>query len=104
MDDQINIEGLYFCGLHLVECKNPLETQIVNGITEKDFVLQSTIYEDFNDLVTKVKSPKNGGIYQTRGYGFKDGAFLQNHKLLVVDEDKTSYREVTPDNLYTLIM
>ena len=38
IDDDVTIEGLYFCGLHLTECKNPFEISTVNGLT--DFTLQ----------------------------------------------------------------
>ena len=100
IDNEVAIEGLYFCGIHLTECKNPLETQIVNGLTEKDFVLQEKIYNNINEI----KNPINGGIYQIRAYGFKSGASLQDHKILITDEENINYKQITPDNYYTLIL
>jgi hypothetical protein len=33
-EDETYIEGLYFFGKHLLECKDPLATTTVNGLTE----------------------------------------------------------------------
>ena len=61
-DDEATIEGLYFCGVHLTECTDPLETSTVNGLTE--FILKEGIYDNFSDI----HNPENGGIYQIRTY------------------------------------
>lgn len=97
-DSEVTIEGLYFCGIHLTECTDPLETELVNGLTE--FTLQDGVY----DSLDEVTDPVNGGIYQIRAYGLKSGAFLQNNRVVVVNEDNTEHTEVTPDNYYTLIL
>lgn len=97
-DSEAMIEGLYFCGIHLTECTDPLETTIVNGITE--FTEQEGVYDDLDEIT----DPVNGGIYQIRAYGLTSGAFLQNHRIVVVDEENTEHTEVTPDNFYTLII
>lgn len=99
-DNEAIIEGLYFCGVHLTECTDPLETEIVNGLTDDDFELQDGVY----DSIDEIKNPVNAGIYQIRAYGLKSGAFLQNNRVIVVNEDNTEHTEVTPDNYYTLIL
>ena len=99
-DNEATIEGLYFCGVHLTECTDPLETEIVNGLTGDDFKLQDGIYNSIDEI----KNPVNAGIYQIRAYGLKSGAFLQNNRVIVVNEDNTEHTEVTPDNYYTLIL
>ena len=99
-DSEATIEGLYFCGVHLTECIDPLETEIVNGLTGNDFKLQDGIY----DSIDEIKNPVNAGIYQIRAYGLKSGAFLQNNRVIVVNKDNTEHTEVTPDNYYTLIL
>ncbi len=98
-DDEVTIEGLYFCGIHLTECKDPLETEKVNGLTADDFVNQPGVY----DSLDEVTDPVNAGVYQLRAYGLKDGAFLQNNRVVVIDEESQEHTEVTPDNYYTLI-
>ena len=97
-DNEAIIEGLYFCGVHLTECTDPLETEIVNGLTDDDFELQDGVY----DSIDEIENPVNAGIYQIRAYGLKSGAFLQNNRVIVVNEDNTEHTEVTPDNYYTL--
>lgn len=99
-DDNVNIEGLYFCGIHLTECKNPLETQIINGITEKDFVLQSGTYNNLD----QIKNPKNGGIYQILSYGLQIKASLENHRVLLVNKNNTEYTIVSPNTNYKLLL
>ena len=99
-DNEVTIEGLYFCGVHLTECTDPLETEIVNGLTGDDFKLQDGVY----DSIDEIKNPVNAGIYQIRTYGLKSGAFLQNNRVIVVNKDNTEHTEVTPDNYYTLIL
>lgn len=99
-DNEVAIEGLYFCGIHLTECTDPLETEIVNGLTSDDFELQDGVY----DSIDEIKKPINAGVYQIRAYGLKSGAFLQNNRVVAVDEDNTEHIEVTPDNYYTLII
>ena len=97
-DNEAIIEGLYFCGVHLTECTDPLETEIVNGLTDDDFELQDGVY----DSIDEIENPVNAGIYQIRAYGLKSGAFLQNNRVIVVNEDNTEHTEVAPDNYYTL--
>lgn len=97
-DNEAIIEGLYFCGVHLTECTDPLETEIVNGLTDDDFELQDGVY----DSIDEIENPVNAGIYQIRAYGLKSGAFLENNRVIVVNEDNTEHTEVTPDNYYTL--
>lgn len=99
-DNEATIEGLYFCGVHLTECTDPLETEIVNGLTGDDFELQDGVY----DSIDEIENPVNAGIYQIRAYGLKSGAFLQNNRVIVVNKDNTEHTEVTPDNYYTLIL
>lgn len=99
-DNEATIEGLYFCGVHLTECTDPLETEIVNGLTGDDFKLQDGIYNSIDEI----KNPVNAGIYQIRAYGLKSGAFLQNNRVIVVNKDNTEHTEVTPDNYYPLIL
>ena len=99
-DNEVTIEGLYFCGIHLTECTDPLEAITVNGLTENDFVLQDGIYDSLDEIT----NPVNGGIYQIRMYGLKSGAFLQNNRVIVVNEENTERTVVTPDNYYTLIL
>ena len=99
-DDDINIEGFYFCGVHLKQCSDPLEIQIVNGLTEDDFVLQETIYDNFDEI----ENPINGGIYQIRTYGIKDPTTFENHRVLIVNQDNTEHTLITPDNYYTLTL
>ena len=99
-DDEVTIEGLYFCGVHLTECTDPLETKIVNGLTDDDFELQDGVY----DSIDEIENPVNAGIYQIRAYGLKSGAFLENNRVIVVNENNTEHIEVTPDNYYTLIL
>ena len=99
-DNEATIEGLYFCGVHLTECADPLETEIVNGLTGDDFELQDGVY----DSIDEIENPVNAGIYQIRAYGLKSGAFLENNRVIVVNEDNTEHTEVTPDNYYTLIL
>ena len=99
-EDDTTIEGLYFCGVHMFECPDPLELNIVNGLTENDFVLQQGIYDSLDEIT----NPINGGIYQLQSHGLKSGAFLENHRVLVVNEANTEHRQVTPDNYYTLII
>lgn len=97
-DNEAIIEGLYFCGVHLTECTDPLETEIVNGLTDDDFKLQDGVYNSIDEI----ENPVNAGIYQIRAYGLKSGAFLENNRVIVVNEDNTEHTEVTPDNYYTL--
>ena len=99
-DNEATIEGLYFCGVHLTECTDPLETEIVNGLTGDDFKLQDGIYNSIDEI----KNPVNAGIYQIRAYGLKSGAFLQNNRVIAVNKDNTEHIKVTPDNYYTLIL
>ena len=97
-DNEAIIEGLYFCGVHLTECTDPLETEIVNGLTDDDFELQDGVY----DSIDEIENPVNAGIYQIHAYGLKSGAFLENNRVIVINEDNTEHTEVTPDNYYTL--
>ena len=99
-DNETAIEGIYFCGIHLTECKNPLETKIPNRLTEQDFKLQDGVYSSLDEII----KPVNGGIYQIYTYGLKSGAFLENNRVMVVDRENTEYKEVTPNNYYTLIL
>ena len=99
-DNEVTIEGLYFCGVHLIECTDPLETEIVNGLTSDDFKLQDGVYNSIDEI----ENPINAGIYQIRAYGLKSGAFLQNNRVIAVNEDNTEHIKVTPDNYYTLIL
>lgn len=99
-DNEVTIEGLYFCGVHLIECTDPLETEIVNGLTSDDFKLQDGVYNSIDEI----ENPINAGIYQIRAYGLKSGAFLQNNQVIAVNEDNTEHIKVTPDNYYTLIL
>lgn len=99
-DNEVTIEGLYFCGVHLIECTDPLETEIVNGLTSNDFKLQDGVYNSIDEI----ENPINAGIYQIRAYGLKSGAFLQNNRVITVNEDNTEHIKVTPDNYYTLIL
>ena len=99
-DNEVTIEGLYFCGVHLIECTDPLETKIVNGLTDNDFKLQDGVYNSIDEI----ENPVNAGVYQIRAYGLKSGAFLQNNRVIVINEDNTEHTEVTPDNYYTLIL
>ena len=100
-DDEVNIEGLYFCGIHLTECENPF---VVNGIT--DFVLQEGVYNNFNELLNLSQSTLvNGGIYQIKTYGILDNIELENHKVLIInDNNYIEIEENTPDMLYKLII
>ena len=86
--------------MHLTECKDPLETKIINGLTEEDFVLEDQIYNNIKEIT----NPVNGTIYQIRAYGFKtdENIFLENN-IIHVDEDNTEHEVITPDNYYTLI-
>ena len=99
-EDETHIEGLYFFGKHLLECKDPLATTTVNGLTEQDFVLQEGIYNSLNEIT----NPVNGGIYQLQTQGLKSGAFLQNHKVLMVNPEDVSNIVITLNNYYTLIL
>lgn len=99
-DSEATIEGLYFCGVHLTKCTDPLETKIVNGLTSDDFKLQDGVYNSIDEI----ENPINAGIYQIHAYGLKSGAFLQNNRVIAVNEDNTEHIKVTPDNYYTLIL
>ena len=99
-DSEATIEGLYFCGVHLTKCTDPLETEIVNGLTSDDFKLQDGVYNSIDEI----KNPVNAGIYQIRADGLKSGAFLQNNQVIAVNEDNTEHIKVTPDNYSTLIL
>ena len=99
-DEDAMIEGLYFCGIHLTECKNPLETKIVNGLGIDDFVLQSGIYNSINDI----ENPINGGIYQIRTNESKNNTILENYRIFATDENNVGYQEVTPEMYQTLIL
>ena len=103
-DEDAVIEGLYFGGVHLLECKNPLEIFSVNGI--KEFNLQEGLYDSLSDIIEK--NPKDsiitGNMYQVSAYGFKrDGLFFENHKVLLIDDQNLV--QIKTDNsgkLYTL--
>ena len=99
-DSEATIEGLYFCGVHLTKCTDPLETEIVNGLTSDDFKLQDGVYNSIDEI----KNPVNAGIYQIRADGLKSGAFLQNNQVIAVNEDNTEHIKVTPYNYYNLIL
>ena len=99
-DSEATIKGLYFCGIHLTECADPLETQIVNGLTSDDFKLQNDVYNSIDEI----KNPVNAGIYQIRADGLKSGAFLQNNRVIAINKDNTEHIKVTPDNYDTLIL
>ena len=99
-EDETYIKGLYFFGKHLLECKDPLATIAVNGLTEQNFVLQEGIYNNLNEIT----SPVNGGIYRLQAQGLKSGAFLQDHKVLMVNPEDVSNTVITPNNYYTLIL
>ena len=96
--NDVFIEGLYFCGKHLTECTDPLQISTTNGIT--NFVLQDGIYDHISDIT----NPVNGGIYQLRTYGIKSELTFENHKILLVTEDLTEKIEITPDNFYILLL
>ena len=96
--DDVFIEGLYFCGKHLTECTDPLQISTVNGITE--FILQEGAYDKISDI----QNPINGGLYQIKTYGIKSELTFENHRILLVTDDLTEKIEVTPDNLYTLLL
>ena len=96
--DDIFIEGLYFCGRHLTECTDPLQISTVNGITE--FTPQEGVYDKISDI----QNPINGGLYQIKTYGIKSELTFENHRILLVTDDLTEKIEVTPDNLYTLLL
>lgn len=101
-EDNINIEDLYFCGIHLYECKNPLE---VNGLSHEDFVLQTQeIYNSFDELL-QIENPENGGIYQVKGYGLLNGSgYLYNNPILVISNTDLvpNYSQVQFPELYSL--
>ena len=96
--DDIFIEELYFCGRHLTQCTDPLQISKVNGLIQ--FTLQDGIYDKINDI----QNPINGGIYQIKTYGIKTELTFENHKILLITEDLTEKIEITPDNLYTLLL
>ena len=96
--EDISIEGIYFCGKHLTQCLDPLQISTVNGIT--DFVLQDGIYDKLSDI----QNPVNGGIYRLKTYGINSVLSFENHKILLVTDDLTEKTEVTPDNFYTLLL
>lgn len=96
-NDDITIEGVYFCGIHLVECKDPLEIRTINGMTEDDFELQQGVFENLD----QIENPKNGGIYQISTLGLKSGASLQNHQILIVNED--NIQEFSNENFALLL-
>ena len=99
-DDDATIEGLYFCGVHLTQCKDPLEIQSINGLTQNDFELQTDkIYNNFEEILadfTEVK-PKNGNIYQVRAYGLKYLTSLENNKTLIVPKNPTENEKIYYD-------
>ena len=97
--DEVFIEGIYFCGKHLTQCTDPLQISTVNGI--QDFILQEGIYDNLNDI----SNPINGGIYQIKTYGISSSVLkMQNQKILLVPENLTEKIEITPDNFYTLLL
>ena len=96
--DDIFIEGVYFCGRHLTECLDPLQVSTVNGIT--DFVLQ----EGFYDKLSDIQNPVNGGIYQLKTYGIDSLLSFENHRILLITDNLTEKIEITPDNFYTLLL
>ncbi len=99
-EDETTIEGLYFCGIHMYECPDPLEINTINGLIAEDFILQDGLY----NTLSEIENPINGGIYCLRSQGIKSGAFLENHRILVVNESSLERTQVTPDNYYTLIL
>ena len=88
-DDDAIIEGLFFGGVHLLECKDPLQISTVNGV---DLKLQEGLYNSFDEILEKVNDGtielENGNVYQVIGYGIKrDTSFFENHQILTIDED-----------------
>ena len=67
-DDDANIKEFYFCGIHLIESKNPNAMTEADGITSKDFDYSeaNTPYEKLSDIT----NPKNGHVYLLSALGF----------------------------------
>jgi len=60
IDDDISINGIYFCGIHLEQCTDPLQTQIENEISQFHIVPKGDKdWTKFSDI----SAPENGGIY-----------------------------------------
>ena len=88
-DDDAIIEGLFFGGVHLLECKDPLQISTVNGI---ELQLQQGLYESFDEILEKVNDGtielENGNVYQVIGYGIKrDTSSIEDHQVLIIDYD-----------------
>ena len=58
-DSEALIEGLYFCGIHLTECENPLEM-----VRDNEYILIDGQYDSFKEI----KNPVPNGVYQISSY------------------------------------
>ena len=96
-DDDVNIEDFYFCGIHLTECKDPLQISTVNGLTE--FTYQSGVYNSLNEIA----NPVNGGIYSIDVGEFNTEAEIDNNNILIVSDDLATHSEATPEEIQSLI-
>ena len=58
-DSEALIEGLYFCGIHLTECENPLEM-----VRDNEYILIDGQYDSFKEI----ENPVPNGVYQISSY------------------------------------
>ena len=109
-DDQILIQDLYFCGIHLLECKDPLQISRVNGVP---LTVQQGVYDSIADIEaaaaqTQQGGPVNGGIYQVRYYGITQQPFPEwdatERYILKISQNSVEKEVVNPETLYTLLL
>lgn len=97
-NDDVFIEGLYFCGRHLTKCSDPLEFSTVNGLIE--FTEQVGVYDTLDDII----DPINGGIYQLRAYGLKSSIYIEDKDIILVEEDLVTHTPLNNNNIYSLLL
>lgn len=114
IDEEASINGLYFCGVHLQQCTDPLQTKKINGLTDFNFI--EGTYSNLNDII----NPANGNIYQiekwvTEQAAVQPQAWMEDNVILVAEFSETEsqtynytlypqYSIIDPKNLYTLLL
>ena len=102
-DTDAFIEGLYFGGLHMVECKDPI--RILRRHNLINFTVQEGVYSSTNDVL----NPTEDGVYQILAYqeilakNKSKAYFDDGGNLLILAEDQPSYESDEQNEDYTLI-